>query len=173
MKKPLFFVLHFSFFILALALCGCANYQWTSDVPERMRTVSVPTFRNESDTFEAGVMASTQLLREFQREGTFQIREVGDAAVEVQGTVLALSPTVTGYNRRSLNRIISGTVQVIALVTVVDKTRGRIVINNKMYTGDAEYSTNGDYATAYKSASIHALDDLATKVVDDVLTLQW
>ena len=42
-----------------LALCaGCASYTWRSSVPSGMRTVSVPTFRNETDVTELGAVAA-------------------------------------------------------------------------------------------------------------------
>ena len=79
-------------FLLALvtvaALAGCRSpYSWTSDVPQKLRTVAVPTFRNESDVTELGVLAATQILSEFQREGTFKIARPDDAAGEVQGVI--------------------------------------------------------------------------------------
>ena len=68
-----------------LALCGCGtDYAWRSSVPEGMRTVSVPTFRNESNLQEAGAIATRQVLREFQREGTFAIRPADDAALQIR-----------------------------------------------------------------------------------------
>ena len=53
--------------LAALALAGCANYRWTSPVPADMQTVTVPTFRNESNVLELGAVATRQVLREFQR----------------------------------------------------------------------------------------------------------
>ena len=39
----------------ALALvAGCTAYTWTSPIPAEMRTVAVPTFRNESNVTEMG-----------------------------------------------------------------------------------------------------------------------
>ena len=50
MRKILFVI------VPVLALAGCrTSYSWTSDVPKNLRTVSVPTFRNESDITELGV----------------------------------------------------------------------------------------------------------------------
>ena len=57
--------------LAAFALAGCASYRWTSSVPADMRTVSVPTFRNESDLVEFGAVTTRQVLREFQRKGTY------------------------------------------------------------------------------------------------------
>ena len=82
------------FFPIAAALAvlaGCRAYTWTSSVPEDMRTVSVPTFRNETDVVELGAVATRQTLREFQREGSFKVMRPGDAAIEVQGVIRSLA----------------------------------------------------------------------------------
>ena len=50
--------------LLALA-AGCRAYVWTSSVPEDLRKVAVPTFRNESDVTELGNVVARQVLREF------------------------------------------------------------------------------------------------------------
>ena len=65
------------FLLPALLLCGCANYRWTSRVPEEIRTVAVPVFQNRSDAAELGAITTQYTLREFQREGTFSIRRSG------------------------------------------------------------------------------------------------
>ena len=66
----------------ALFLSGCASeYSWRSKVPDDMRTVSVPVFRNESEVTELGAVAARQLLREVQREGTFRIASPGNGAI--------------------------------------------------------------------------------------------
>ena len=83
------------------ALCGCgANYEWGSRAPADRRKVSVPTFRNESGLQEMGAVATRQLLREIQREGSFKIATPGDADIEVQGVVKSVSAGSVAYNRR-------------------------------------------------------------------------
>ena len=112
-------------FLLALvtvaALAGCRSpYSWTSDVPQKLRTVAVPTFRNESDVTELGVLAATQILREFQREGTFKIARPDDAAVEVQGVITDVYVTSNGGDVRTGNRTTDCSLMMRAEVSVVE-----------------------------------------------------
>ena len=98
--------------LLGLALCGCGtDYCWRSSVPETVRTVAVPTFRNESNVMELGAVATRQVLREFQREGTFKIRATGDAALEVQGVVRSAHAGISAYDRRAGSRISAFTLE--------------------------------------------------------------
>lgn len=155
-------------------LPGCkTRYQWTSKVPEALRTVSVPTFRNESGVTELGAVATRQLLREFQREGTFKIRSVGDAAVEVQGVLTKCGMGYTGGDMRGGERFGTYKFTVEAKVTVVDKRSGRVLIDNKLYTAATSLMTTQDVGTAKRDASGRLADDLARQIVDDVLAMPW
>lgn len=161
--------------LVALAAAGCKTaYQWTSKVPQEMRTVSVPTFRNESDVTELGPVATRQILREFQREGTFKIRNVGDAAVEVQGVIKNVRSAQLAGDRSSGNRFSSYRLELVAVVSVIDKRRGLVVVDNKKYTAVTHYDfTPKDKITAQRDASARAADDLARQIVDDIVAFPW
>lgn len=159
---------------LVAALCGCgANYRWRPSVPSEMRTVSVPTFRNESDLQEVGAVAARQLLREFQREGTFKVRPAGEAALEVQGQVDSVSSSAVSYDRRSGLRRSGSVFTVSARVTVVDKRRGKVLVDGRPYTAQTTFTSGQDLTTGRRDASGRAMEDLARQVVDDVLNLKW
>lgn len=155
-------------------LCGCgANYRWRPNVPSSARTVAVPTFLNESDVSEIGAVAARQLLREFQREGTFAIRSVGDAALEIQGTIKSATSGASLYDRRSGLRLSASDFVVNAVVTVIDKRLGKILIDRRTYQAQTTFTSGQDWATGRRDASGRAAEDLARQVVDDVLNLKW
>ena len=164
--------------LLALSLvgglCGCgANYLWRPSVPSAMRTVAVPTFRNESELQEVGAVAARQLLREFQREGTFRICPTGEAALEVQGAVREVSSGSPAYDRRSGLRISGYEMTGTFVVSVIDKRAGKVLVDNRAYTARAAYAAGQDQTTARRDASGRLAEDLARQVVDDVLNLKW
>lgn len=155
-------------------VCGCgANYRWRPAVPAEMRTVAVPTFRNESDLQEAGSVAARQVLREFQREGTFKIRPTGEAALEIQGTVQSVAASAAAYSRRSWMRVAGYEQTGTFLVSVIDKRRGKVLIDNRRYMARASFASGQDLTTAQRDAAGRLADDLARQVVDDVLNLKW
>lgn len=160
--------------VALILLTGCASsYSWRSSVPEEMRTVSVPTFRNDSDLMELGALTTRQLLREFQREGTFSIRSVDEAALEVQGTVVTVSAGAVAYSRRTWMRHAAYILKMTATVSVIDKSAGRVLIDNKTYRASTSMTAGQDQTTAERDASGRLADDLARQVVDDVLNLKW
>ena len=161
--------------VAACALMGCrTSYTWKSEVPERMRTVCVPNFRNESDITELGVVAATQTLREFQREGTFKLAGPDDAAVEVQGVVKSVMTQFDGGDSKAGNRISAYTSTMYAEVSVVDRVNGRVLVDNKMYVANASFMVGGgDFMVAQRDVSGRLANDLAQQIVDDVMAVQW
>ena len=159
--------------LAALALAGCANYRWTSPVPADMRTVNVPTFRNESDVVEIGAVATRQVLREFQREGTFKIAAADDAAIEVQGVIKSASASLIHFKRASSMRAFEQRLVIAAAVSVVDRRSGKVVVNNRPYVAETTYFSDTDIATARRDASGRAAEDLARQIVDDVTSYRW
>ena len=158
----------------AVLLFGCSSsYSWRSTVPVEVRTVAVPTFRNETNVTEAGPIASRQLLREIQREGTFAIRSQGNAAIEIQGVVKKAAGGVTGYDRRHGLRISAYELKVTCLITVVDKRRGALLLENVPFEGETTFTSGQDVSNAQRDAIGRALDDVARKVVDRLLTLNY
>ena len=177
MKIP---VLHLRLEILSLALiafcamCGCSSsYSWRPSVPEEGRTVSVPTFRNESNVSEFGAVATRQLLREFQREGTFRIRTTGDSAIEIQGVIKSVTPSIAAYNRRQGGRIAGYDVSATAEISVIDKRNRKVLVDNRRYVASATFTAGQDKTTAVRDASGRLADDLARQIVDDLLNLKW
>ncbi len=162
--------------VLSLALLsGCASsYCWKSSVPSDHRTVNVPIFRNESGLQEIGAIASRQLLREFQREGTFKIANGDDdAAVEIQGTIKSVSSSSDAYNRRAHRRYAGYIMKCQAEIAVIDKISGEVVIPMRKYTAETTYAAGNDNTTAQRDASGRVADVLARKIVNDVLRIKW
>lgn len=156
------------------ALCGCgANYTWRSGTPEAMRTVSVPMMRNDSEVSELGAIATRQVLREFQREGTFKIRPVGDAALEIQGVIKSTTATAGAYSRRSGLRTASYNYEAKAEISVIDKRSRKVLVDNRPYTARTVFTSGRDLTTAQRDASGRLAEDLARQVVDDVVNLKW
>ena len=161
-------------FLLLLALCGCGTgYNWRSSVPEEVRTVSVPTFRNESNVSELGAVSTRQLLREFQREGTFRIRTTGDAALEVQGVIKSASFGTMAYDRRIYGRLAASSCSAVAEVSVIDKRDRKVLVDNRQYVATTTFTSRQDRTTAMRDASGRLADDLARQVVNDLLNLKW
>ncbi|MBO5750907.1 MAG: hypothetical protein J6R80_00710 [Kiritimatiellae bacterium] len=174
MRKPFSFCAAALWALALVVFSGCgANYSWRSNVPAAMRTVTVPTFRNESDTQEAGAIAARQVLREIQREGTFKIKAQGEAALEVQGTIVSLETGGGAFDRRAGLRISGHEIVAQANVSIIDKMNGKVLVESKLYSARTTSTSAQDGTTARRDATGRVMEDLARQIVDDLLGLNF
>ena len=158
--------------VAAAAGCG-RSYVWRPTVPASVRTVSVPTFRNESDVTGLGAAAARQVLREIQREGTFRIASGDDAALEVQGVVKKVRAGGASYDRRAGMRYASYTLSAAVEVSVVDRRTRKVLIDGRRYIASAPVTSSQDMLTSRRDASGRLMESLAAQVVDDLLSLKF
>ena len=157
--------------MLALA-AGCRAYVWTSSVPADLRTVAVPTFRNESDVTELGNVVARQVLREFQREGTYRIASHDDCAIEIQGVLKDASQHTVAYERKTGLRTREHSLSVVAEVSFVNRKTGQVLVDNRRYRARTTFLANDDVLTAQRDASGRIAEDLARQIVDDALAIR-
>ena len=163
---------------LALALglvpCGCASsYSWKSSVPADVRTVSVPTFRNESEVMELGSVAARQISREIQREGTFRLVSEDDAALEIQGVIKSARLGYDASDRTIRRRMATYDFSATAVVSVIDRRTHKVLVDNRSYVARVVLTSGQDLSTAKRDASGRLMDDLSRQVVDDLLNMKW
>jgi hypothetical protein len=60
-----------------------------------------------------------------------------------------------------------------AEVSVIDKAKGKVLVDNKPYSAQTSFIDNGDFISSRRDASGRLAEDLARQVVDDVLSLKW
>lgn len=161
------------FLLPALLLCGCANYRWTSRVPEEIRTVAVPVFQNRSDAAELGAITTQYTLREFQREGTFSIRRSGGASIEVQGAIVKAERRPVAFQRGYGMRAREYRYYVTAEITLVDKDNGKVLQSGRKYMAETTFMVQGDLLTGQRDAAPRIAAELARQIVDDVVSYPY
>lgn len=158
---------------LVIALAGCANYRWTSNVPEELRTVAVPVFENRTSSAELGPIVTQYVLREFQREGTFSIRRSGNSALEVQGSIVKTSREAAAFDRGYGSRASEYRYIVTAEISLINKDTGRVLLNNRRYVAETTFLTRGDLLTSQRDAASRIAQDFARQIVDDVTAFPY
>lgn len=171
MKKIFSVAASIALIAAAALISGCAAYTWKPQVPQDMRTVAVPTFRNESSVTGLAAEITRQTLREFQREGTFAIRNAGDAALEVQGIVRDSSSHAVAYGRKSGERQREYRLKATALVSFIDKKSGKVLADNREYRADVTFLAGDDIMTGERDAAGRLAEEFARDIVDDALKI--
>lgn len=158
--------------VAALSLCGC-NYRWRPSVPAAMRTVAVPVFANETMVTALGEKVAAQTLRELAREGTFKIRPREDAAIEIQGVLKSTDSALVTDSQRDGYRRRARSMQVVALVSVVDRAAGKVLIDNRSYAARTTFFTGNDVLTAREDSSGRIAEEIARQIVDDLTVFDF
>ena len=165
--------------VLAVALgaltlaSGCASYTWGTSVPEEFRTVAVPVFENLTEAAELGPIVTQYTLREFQREGTFKIARPGDAAIEVQGSIVKMLRGGVAYDRGSGMRATEYRYIVTANVTFVDKRNGKVLRERKGMQAETTFLTQNDLLTGQRNAAGRIASAFARQIVNEAVALPF
>ncbi len=164
------------FLFSAAVLGGCSSlpeYQWTSRVPEEIRTVAVPTFENRTQSAELGAIVTQYTLREFQREGTFAIRRSGDSSIEVQGAIVKAERRAVAFTRGYGMRAGEYRYYVTAEVSIVNKDTGKVLQEGRAYTAETTFMVQDDLLTGQRNAAQRIAAELARQIVDDVVSYPY
>ncbi|MFO7936825.1 MAG: LPS assembly lipoprotein LptE [Kiritimatiellia bacterium] len=155
-----------------LLFCGCASYRFTSNIPVENRTIAVPVFENESGIPELDAIITQYTLREFQREGTFKITGLDNAAYKLYGTLKKARPSPLNYDRNFGSRASEYDYKVKALITLVETSSGKMLMTEIPVTANTSFLTQGDMLTGMQDANPRLAKELSRVIVDTVLA-QW
>ncbi len=167
---------HFTLMTTALSalilICGCASYRFTSNIPAESRSIAVPVFENESGFPELDAIVTQYTLREFQREGTFKIKTIDNAAYKLYGTIKRVQPSPVNYDRNFGSRASEYEYKVTALITLVESSTGKMLMNEVPIKTHTSFLTQGDMLTGMQDANPRLAKELSQAIVDTVLA-QW
>ncbi len=169
MSKPLLRNLLLSVSGLFL-LSSCGTYHVTSGVPEEIRTISVPVFENKTGFPEFGAIATQYTLREIQREGTFKIAPMESASFKLLCDLSTVQRAVS-FNRSYGSRAQEYQYKLIASVTLVERSTGKLLLDNVKVEAVTSFLTHDDMLTGMQSSTPRVSKDLARAIVDTVLAL--
>jgi Lipopolysaccharide-assembly len=149
---------------------GCGSYHVTSGVPEEVRTISVPVFENKTGFPEFGAIATQYTLREIQREGTFKIVPLESASYKLL-CALSTDQRAVSFNRSYGSRALEYRYKLIASVTLVERSTGKLLLDNVPVEAVTSFLTHDDMLTGMQNATPRVSKELSRAIVDMVLAL--
>lgn len=163
------------FFSLALLLtpgCGYHTVGHVAQLPENLKTISIPTFKNETSTYRIEQMLTSSVVREFTTRTHYRIQndssEPADATL--RGTVLSTSTSPLAYDTPS-GRAASVLVVVSMKVSLTDRD-GKVLYQNPAYLFREQYEVSQDLTSFFEedSPAFHRLSqDFARTLVSNIL----
>jgi outer membrane lipopolysaccharide assembly protein LptE/RlpB len=158
--------------LLASVACGYHTAGHVVTLPQNVKTLAIPAFVNQSQTYRIEQMLTTAVVHEFTTRTHYQIvNDANDAAdATLRGTVLTTTASPLTYDSRT-GRAESILVVVSMRVSVVDR-QGKILFQNPSYVFREQYQVSQEPSSFFEedSPALGRLSrDFAQTLVSSVL----
>jgi outer membrane lipopolysaccharide assembly protein LptE/RlpB len=152
--------------------CGYHTAGHAVQIPENVKTIAVPAFKNETTTYRIEQMLTASIVREFTTRTHYRILNDAsdDADATLTGTVLSTSASPLAYDTAS-GRAASVLVVVSAKVSLTDR-HGNVLYQNPAYLFREQYELSQDLNSFFEedSPAFRRLSqDFARTLVSNIL----
>lgn len=162
------------FLLAALATLGCGYHTagHATRIPASVRTIAVPVFINQTQTYRIEQILTRDVVREFLARTHYQIaNDAGQTADAVlKGTVVSAQAAPLTYDAQT-GRISSAVVTVSMKVSLVDHA-GHTFFENQNYTFRQQYQVSREVTSFFEEetpALQRMSQDFARTLVGDIL----
>lgn len=160
--------------LLCALLGGCGYHVagHAAQLPENVRTIAVPAFKNETTTYRIEQMLTSSVVREFTTRTHYRIlNDPGEEAdATLSGTVLSTTTSPLTYDTAT-GRAASVLVVVSMKVTLSDR-QGKVLYQNPAYLFREQYEVSQDLTSFFEedSPAFRRLSqDFARTLVSNIL----
>jgi len=164
----------FSAMLLLLATAGCGYHTVGHSVqlPANIKTIAIPTFKNETNTYRIEQMLTNSVVREFTTRTHYHIlNDPSDAAdATLRGTVLSTSASPLTYN--SATGQAASVLIVVSMKVSLSDQQGKVIYQNPSYLFREQYEVSQDLASFFEedSPAFRRLSqDFARTLVSNIL----
>ena len=152
--------------------CGYHTAGHAGQLPETVKTISVPPFKNETTTYRIEQMLTASVVREFTTRTHNRIIHdpAEDADAILRGTVLSTAASPLAYDTAT-GRAASVLVVVSMKVTLSDR-QGKVLYQNPAYLFREQYEVSQDLQSFFEedSPAFRRLSqDFARTLVSNIL----
>ena len=162
------------FLLAALATLGCGYHTagHATRIPASVRTIAVPVFVNQTQTYRIEQILTRDVVREFLARTHYQIaNDDGKSADAVlKGTVVSAQAAPLTYDAQT-GRISSAIVTVSMKVSLVDHN-GHTFFENQNYTFRQQYQVSREVTSFFEEetpALQRMSQDFARTLVGDIM----
>jgi len=158
--------------LMLAAGCGYHTAGHAVQLPENVKTIAVPAFKNETPTYRIEQMLTASVIREFTTRTHYRILHDSSAEADATllGTVLSTAASPLAYDTSS-GRTASVLVVVSMRVTLSDRN-GKVLYQNPAYLFRKQYEVSQDLQSFFEedSPAFRRLSqDFARTLVSNIL----
>lgn len=140
-------------FICLTLGCGYHTVGHAAQLPDSVKTIAVPSFKNETLTYRIEQMLTSSVVREFTTRTRYRIvSQLGDDVdATLLGTVLSTTASPLTYDTAT-GRAASVLVVVSMKVTLTDR-HGKVLYQNPAYLFREQYEVSQDLSSFFEEDS--------------------
>lgn len=158
--------------LAALGGCGYHTVGAAAHLPQTVRTLAVPVFKNDTQSYHTEVLFTQAVIKELSSRTPYRLiaGRSPDADATLDGTITSFRVTPLTYNSKT-GQSSSFLITIRANVKVVDR-KGRVLYQNPTYLFRQQYETTQDLVTFIQEdgpAEQRLARDFAQSVVSDML----
>jgi outer membrane lipopolysaccharide assembly protein LptE/RlpB len=133
--------------------CGYHAAGHVATIPENVRTIAIPAFVNQTQTFKIEQMLTAAVVREFDTRTHYHVlnKENDDADAVLHGTVVSTYTTPLTYDSQT-GRAASALVVISMKVSLLDK-QGKVLYQNPSYLFREQYEVPRDANSFFEEDS--------------------
>jgi outer membrane lipopolysaccharide assembly protein LptE/RlpB len=141
-----------AFLVLLGTGCGYHTAGKANLLPSDLRTLAVPAFVNQTQTYKIEQLLTAAVVQEFSTRTTYRVITQPDSADAVlRGTVLTTSTTPLTYDSKT-GRAASVLVIVSMSVSLKDK-QGKVLYQNPSYVFREQYQVSQELSSFFEEDS--------------------
>jgi outer membrane lipopolysaccharide assembly protein LptE/RlpB len=152
--------------------CGYHTVGRANRLPANVRTIAIPGFKNQTQTYRIEQMLTAEVVREFISRTKFQVvnsaSDTSDATLS--GSVVSAVASPLTYDANT-GRASSAVVTVTMKVSLTDRS-GRVLFENPNYTFREQYQVAREIASFFdeETPALQRMSrDFARTLVSDIL----
>jgi outer membrane lipopolysaccharide assembly protein LptE/RlpB len=138
--------------ILLATGCGYHTAGHAVTLPENVKTIAIPSFVNQTNTYRIEQMLTSSVVREFTTRTHYHLlNDASDSAdATLHGTVLSTSASPLAYNTTT-GQAASVLVIVSMKVSLTDR-HGKVLYQNPAYVFREQYEVSQDLASFFAAS---------------------
>jgi outer membrane lipopolysaccharide assembly protein LptE/RlpB len=138
---------------VSLSACGYHTAGKSNTLPTNIKTIAVPAFVNQTETYKIEQRLTAAVVRELVTRTHYQIlHEAGEGAdATLRGTVLSTYTAPLTYDSQT-GRVASVLITVSMKVTLTDR-QGRVLYQNPAYVFREQYEVSRDVSSFFEEDS--------------------
>ncbi len=155
--------------LVAFCLSGCAGYRIGDVKPHALReirTIAIPTFRNETYNPRIEVLITNTIIKQLQQDGTYRVTTADQADAVLRGTVRGVQRVPARGVRGNVLATTEFNLGLLVGYTLTN--RAGEVVSAADVGGGTSFFVGDDVTTDERQALPLAAEDLAVHLVSQI-----